>query len=933
MVKSRFSSVAFLFHLTLLIPLLFGGAFHSQAAEAPAVLILNSYHNGYSWSDREVDTIRQTIADYDRTVSVYVEYLDVKRHPDALLQPALRDFLKTKYAHIPLAVLITCDNAALDFALKYRADIAPDTPLVFCGINGYKPEMTEGHAEVFGVIETTWVREILDAVLSLCPWIKHVFVINDYTETGRASAQSFEAVESEYAGRLTIRHAENLPAAELMNQLTRLKDDTVVLLDVYLVDGDGRFFDAVEAGRMVREHSPVPVFNTSETHFEGGGLGGAMNSPETQGAAAAALAIRLLQGEAPSSLPAAAPAPYRLIFNALELDTFNLSPANLPAGSTLVHQPASIYHQHPAFIWTVIFTFVVLLSLVFFLLRNSIKRKKAERELDRHRQHLEHLVIERTQKLESARARLEQRASDLKRASEYKSSFLAHISHEVRTPLNAIIGFAEIILYSKSIDFIHQQSQTILNETEHLLSIINQLLDHARIESGKIELEFRPFDLHQMMISLLKSLRPHALQKDLHLEMQYSDVPHFVVGDPLRLRQVLLNLLTNAIKFTETGGVTLQVRYLPDEKSPAAFRFSVTDTGVGIPRERLQDIFKQFSQADRSTARKYGGTGLGTTIAYGLVELMGGHLQVESKEGAGSTFWFDVRLPIPEQVSPEKLAILAPVHVSINPYPVHKPAHILIADDYPSNQSVVRIHLQNAGYTCRIADNGREAVNICELENFDLILMDISMPILDGYEATRMIRSTPNQNAKVPILALSAHAGDHVRNQCLEAGMNDIIIKPIHRSSFLQQINHWLTINDLGPTPRVKAMDPDAPRRTVDATLPVDYPLAIHEFANREDLVLEALRHFVNDVRRLLPEMKKACQDLDASYIMKEAHKIAGAAGNLRAMPLAFSAKQLEELCQAGRPNPGEVMNFLSILIESFDDLVDYLNQNHILSV
>ncbi len=161
--------------------------------------------------------------------------------------------------------------------------------------------------------------------------------------------------------------------------------------------------------------------------------------------------------------------------------------------------------------------------------------------------------------------------------------------------------------------------------------------------------------------------------------------------------------------------------------------------------------------------------------------------------------------------------------------------------------------------------------------------------------------------------------------------MNDIIIKPIHRSSFLQQVDHWLTINEISPMIRVKTTEQDIPHLKADTTLPMDYKLAIHEFANREDLVVEALQHFVNDVRHLLPEMKKACQDLNVDFIMKEAHKIAGAAGNLRAMPAAFCAKQLEELCQTGRPNPGEVMNLLSKLIDGFDDLVDYLKQNNII--
>ena len=920
----------FLFHMTLL-PCRAITATNTDRS----VLVLNSYHPGYSWSDRECEAIQRVFAEYDSRLPVYVEYLDNKRHPEPALLDELSRFLARKYAQLPIRVLITCDNAAFDFALTYRATFAPQASMVFCGLNGYTPDLLQGSSNIVGIIETTWAKETIEAVISLCPWIKRLYVINDYTETGRASDRVLKSLESEYTPRLQFQYNENIPLAELLEDVSHLDDQTAILLDVYLVDANGAFYDPAETARKIREYSIAPLFNTSETTFEGGGIGGAMNLPQAQGEEAAKLAVHLLSGTPLDMLPQAAPGPFRLVFNARELDAFNLSAAHLPPRSSIINKPVTNYaSQNPAFFFINFLISLLLVALVFFLLRNSIKRKKVERELARHREHLEHLVVERTQKLENARAWLEQRAGELKRANEYKSQFLAHISHEVRTPLNAIIGFAEIIMYSKSIDFIHQQSQTILNETEHLLSIINQLLDHARIESGKIELETKAFDLHQLLLSLMKSLRQHAIQKNLNLEFLYRDAPQYVVGDPLRIRQILLNLLTNAVKFTEAGGVKLQVQVIPGESAPALFRFSVTDTGVGIPTDRLQEIFKQFSQADRSTARKYGGTGLGTAIAYGLVQLMGGRLQVDSTVGAGSTFWFEIRLPVSKEMPPEKLAMLAPVHVNLSQFPVHKQAHILIADDYPSNQSVVRIHLQNAGYTCRIADNGREAVDICEVENFDLILMDISMPVLDGYEATRMIRSSHTQNAKIPILALSAHAGDHVRSQCIEAGMNDIIIKPIHRSSFLQQVDHWLTINEISPAPRIKARQPADPSLSanhIENLPPIDYKLAIHEFANREDLVVEALQHFMNDVRHLLPEMRKACQDLDADYVMKEAHKIAGAAGNLRAMPVAICSKQLEELCLSGRTNPGEVMNLLSKLIDAFEDLSEYLRQNQLL--
>lgn len=910
------------------IQILFCGMAHaSPTVRAPNILVLNSYHNGYSWSDEEMRGITETFTLYNKRASTYIEYLDTKRYYDIQLLDNLSVFLAGKYRNTPLDVIIAADNNALDFAIKYRDRIRSGIPLVFCGINGFHTNMLKGASNVVGVIESSNPRQTIEIAKEIIPGMNRIYVLHDYTPTGLGNRKVFEELEDNVFTNMQFMYSPNEPLQTLLNQISTLPNDAIVFMGAFVVDSEGTFFD-YDILKQIDQYATVPIFPLNETMFRWGGLGGALNSPYMEGKEAAELAIELLNGTPISSLPLTRQSPRRLIFNYEQMRRHNVNMTKLPPNSSIINRPASLYTDYPGITWSIILMFLLFVLLISFLLRNIVKRHRAELELERHRQHLEHLVVERTRKLEAAHARLEARAKELKRANEYKSSFLAHISHEVRTPLNAIIGFSEIILYSKSIDFIHQQSQTILYETEHLLSIINQLLDHEKIEAGKFVLEARPFDLKQLLVSLHKSLRYHARRKNITLEYDIESIPPFVVGDALRLRQILLNLLSNGIKFTREGSVSLKAEVLSEKTGFVRIRFSITDTGIGIPAEKLPTIFHHYSQGDESTTRKFGGTGLGTTIAFGLVKLMGGRLEVDSTMDKGSRFWFDINMSVPDHIEQKDLVSLSPVNVDMNSYSAATEAHVLIADDYPSNQSVVRIHLQNVGYTCRIANNGAEAVARCREESFDLILMDISMPVMNGYDATREIRQLENTNAKVPILALSAHAGDHVRQKCLEAGMNDIIIKPIHRSTFIQQIDRWLSRNELAPELHRHVIDEDESNH-IPSGLPIDYTLAIHEFAGHEELVIEALRHFTNDVRAKLPSMVTACQDLDTDYIEREAHKIAGAAGNLRATPLALACKQLEELCKEGQPNPGEVMNFLSRVIDCFSELIGYLADQH----
>lgn len=386
------------------------------------------------------------------------------------------------------------------------------------------------------------------------------------------------------------------------------------------------------------------------------------------------------------------------------------------------------------------------------------------------------------------------------RANKLKSQFVFNISHEIRTPLNCIIGFAEFILQGKEIKKTHEQAKIILQESDILLSLINSLLDQAKLESGKMELEFRPLDLAKLLLSIETGMKVHAEKKELKFNFELNDnVCKYVIGDELRLRQILINLLNNAIKFTDSGSVTLKVFAYSYDKEFDNICFEVIDTGIGIPLEKQDTIFKSFSQVDGSVTRKYGGTGLGTTIAKELIQLMGGNIELESEVGKGSRFWFI--LPM-NKCSPKQVKELEADNklifeddIATTQKDASDEFKVLIAEDYLVNQVIARSHLESMGYQVMVAENGKEAVELCKKEIFDLILMDIQMPELDGYQATELIRKNIVQYSDVPIIAMTANADSEARQSCLAAGMNDVLVKPIKRKMFCSVIERWYEVS------------------------------------------------------------------------------------------------------------------------------------------
>lgn len=516
------------------------------------------------------------------------------------------------------------------------------------------------------------------------------------------------------------------------------------------------------------------------------------------------------------------------------------------------------------------------------------------------------------------------RTAELTAASNAKSEFLANMSHEIRTPLNGILGLAQLLERETLAPEQSSMVRRIRQAGQTLLGIVNDVLDFSKIEAGRIRLEPRPFDLAPILAQIDSLLGSAARDKGLELRIEApAQFEGMLIGDPLRLEQVLMNLVGNAIKFTEQGNIQLRVEILELSPLNARLRFNVRDTGIGIAQEQIASLFEPFTQADSAITRRFGGTGLGLSISKSLVELIGGRIGVESAPGVGSTFWFEAPFG---RSSKEPEAPAPPAR----PSPATEQKRLaglrcLVVDDSRMNREVVERMLTREGARVTLAGDGQQALQYLRAQNqaFDTVLMDIQMPVMDGLTATRAIRNELGLRG-LPVIALSAGVLNEQQKRVHEAGADDFLSKPVDLEELVSAVVRWT-----GRAEKTAASETDPPGVGFPAIPGLNIDRAIASLGNEPGVLRAFMRNFVDEFGVMEPLLRESFARGDHQAAAQQLHALRGAAGYLGADDLVARAKELETAILEHRPDFGsQLVDFEKSFHRLIEDIEATLRQS-----
>jgi len=880
--------------------------------EQKRILILNSYHESYHWTDRIMSGIKSTF-NKNENVELFINYLDTKRSSDSTHFELEKELLLNKYKKIQFDAILSTDDHALNFLLKYRDELFPNVPVVFCGVNDFTPSRIAGYKLFTGVYETYDVEGTIDLLLDLHPKTNNIIVISDATLSGDYFKGRVERAETSFKNKISFEYLTNLSPDELSLKLGAASDETTVIWSIYLRTPDGVSISCERSVKFISESTKQPVYCVWDVVGQGV-VGGKITNPVYQGERASEMILEIFDGKKTVDIPVeGSPTVFKFDYNVLQ--KFDISETKLPAQSIVINKPFSFYQTYLIIIWIIIGIMVFLIAIVLILLRSNHLQKLAKLEISKKNEEYERLNEELTQANEElfiakdnaelnekkfkmmteksplaiyTSSGLEQKAdyinptftklfgytiSDVPTVSDWwpiaypdeeyrndlikkwqekvevaiksksqieqmeavvtckdgternilwgyvstglqnwafgldltqrrrveaelivakeeaeksdrlKSAFLANMSHEIRTPMNGILGFAKLLKEPNlKNENLQKYIQIIERSGFRMLNIINDIVDISKIEAGLMKVNIKDSNINQQIEYIYTFFKPEIEGKGMTVTFNtpLPEEESIIKTDREKVFSILTNLVKNAIKYSKEGeikiGYVVKYDYI---------EFYVKDNGIGIPKDRQKAIFERFIQADIADKMALQGAGLGLSISKAYIEMLGGKIWVESEEGVGSTFYFT----IPYQInSKKKIMIENFVSSEIEANDIQN-LKILIAEDDETSEMLISIIIKDFCKEVLIAKTGKEVVEICRNNpDINLILMDIQMPFMDGYEATRQIRQF---NKEVIIIAQTAFALSGDSEKSIKAGCNEYITKPIIKNKLLKIIEKY----------------------------------------------------------------------------------------------------------------------------------------------
>ena len=752
----------------------------NRSSTEKKVLILNSYHQDMVWTQSVLAGLAQVLDKpknkYDLTFDKSFENLDLKKHTDSIYERGLFDFLKQKYRGAQFDLLVCTDDDALDFLLKYKHDIYGDSvPVVFAGAN-FQRKLP---AEYTGVYNNFDINALVELINKFHPKHETIYIINDRTVTGRLNEKKILSDLSHKYYNTKYIFLTDYSFEGLLDKLESLHRQDVVIMMTFVNDKNGRYIDYIKGFEQIRKLTKNPIYSVWDSYLGHGIIGGVLTRGAEQGRLAGELVKRIANGEYPNEIKAVKATPV-FCFDYDELKVHNIK-NSLPDGAEMINDPLSFLDEYLHIILGIAF-FVLIMATVVVMLLLKIRAKKRQVEIGLEQ-------VKAVKENEEVFRREKIRAEE---ANRIKSTFMANMSYEIRTPLNAIMGFSDL-LAKDNVSPLKRQTyiDVISSNGNAVLKLLDDIIDIAKIENGLFSVTKSDYNINEMFKELKYFYNSQKLKK-YKSEIEIKTVPEnldkrFIIHtDGNRLRQVVMNLMNYALKYTDKGYIELG--YKLDFSLRPTVKFYVKDSGQGLPDYLLNKMLEGIWSTDQLVEQKDQTAGMALSISKKIIEMLGGDIWIETSSGVGTSYYFTLPFnPSDYTDTRNEVETEAP---KVQYYWNNR--RILVAEDEDNNYFLLKEILAPTRVELTRAFDGIEAVNFCQTdEGFDLVLMDIKMPRMNGFEATQRIKQF---RKNLPIIAQTAFAMSEDAERSAQAGCDAYIVKPIKKEDLLMLISSYLDV-------------------------------------------------------------------------------------------------------------------------------------------